>query len=112
MGVAVNQFFADTVRHVVHGEAALLSLQLGVKHHLQQHVAQLLAQGRRVAPVDGLRSLAALLQKVSPEGSMILLTVPGTAAGRAKQLHDPKKVLISVSGLTLKIYHIFSAFAR
>ena len=44
-GVAVDQLLGHAVHHVLHGEAAGLRFDLGVEHHLHQHVAQLLAHG-------------------------------------------------------------------
>ncbi|KAF5071039.1 hypothetical protein DSECCO2_216580 [anaerobic digester metagenome] len=112
VGVAVDQLFADTVRHVVHGEAALFLFQLGVEHDLQKHVSQFFAKSSFVTPVNGLHRLAALLQKIPAERLVALLPIPRAAARCAKQLHNAEKVLVIIMWLTLKIYHNFSAFAR
>ena len=79
MRMAVHQFPADAVDHVRHGETALFRLDLGVEHHLHQHIPQLLAEPGHVAVVDGLHRLAGLLQKIPPDGLVVLLPVPGAS---------------------------------
>ena len=43
MGMAANQLLDDGLADRFDVEAALLGRDLGVEHHLQQHIAQLLA---------------------------------------------------------------------
>ena len=84
VGMAVHQFLGYSVYHVLHGEAALLGLYLGVECHLHQDVPQLLAHGVGVIPVQGVQNLIGLLQKVPANGVMGLFSVPGTAARSAE----------------------------
>ena len=112
MGMAVDHLLRHAVHHVIHGEAAALGLDGGVKHHLHQNIAQLLAHIRGVVPVQGVQDLIGLLQEVPADGAVGLFPVPGAAPGGTKQPHDVQKVLIAVICLTLKIYHTLPAFAR
>ena len=112
MGMAEDHFLGDLVDHIVHGEPPQLLFNLSVKYHLHQDVAQLLAHGMGIIPVQGVQDLIGLLQKIPPDGLVGLLGVPGTAARGAQQSHDLQKVLPAIATLTLKIYHRLPAFAR
>ena len=80
--MAVNQLLGHTVYHVAHGKAALLGLDLGVEGHLHQYVSQLLTKIHRVVPVQGVQNLVSFLQKISADGPVGLLSVPGAASRR------------------------------
>ena len=68
---------ADHLRvHVVDIERARIGRYLALQHHLQQHVAQLLAQVRRVAGLDGVHRLVGLLDHVMRDAPMRLRAVP------------------------------------
>ena len=54
--------------------------------HLEQQVAELLAQRLGTATVDGVENLVRLLEQVWPECAMGLLPIPGAAAGRTQAL--------------------------
>ena len=110
--MTVDQLLGHAVHHVLHGEAAGLRFDLGVEHHLHQHVPQLLAHGVGIVPVDGVQHLVGLLQKIAADGGVGLLPVPGAAPRGAQQPHDLQKVLVAVTRLILKIYHNAPAFAR
>ncbi len=57
--------------------------------HLEQQVAQFLAQGLEVAALDGVRDLVGFLERVRRDRAEILLAVPGAAArGVAQARHD------------------------
>ena len=61
-----------------------------MKHHLQQQVAQLVAQVFKVAALNGVNNLIGFLNRVGSDGGKILLQVPRTAgARRAQGRHDP-----------------------
>ena len=111
MGMTEHHLLADAVHHVVHGEVALFGLDLGVEHHLQQHVAQLLAHIHRIFPVDGVQGLIRLLQEIPADGGVGLLGVPGAAPRSTQKPHDLQEVLPVIAALTLKIYHTLPAFA-
>ena len=111
VGMAVHQLLRYAVYHIVHGEAALFHLYLGVEGHLHQDVSQLLAHVVGVVPVQGVQDLISLLQKVPADGRVGLLPVPGTAAWSAEEPGDFQQVLPAIAGFTLKIYHRLPAFA-
>ena len=110
--MAVDELFGDAVHHVVHGEAAPFRLDLGVERRLHQNIPQFLAHGLGVIPVQSVQGLVCLLQKIPADGIVGLLGVPGAASRCTQQCHDVKKIRPVIAGLTLKIYHTLSAFAR
>ena len=89
MRMAVDQLFADTVRHVADVEHAFFLFHLGVEHDLQQHVAELFFQMLGVLLVDRLADLIGLLNEVAADGLVILLPIPHAAVRRTQDLHDP-----------------------
>ena len=111
MGVAVQELFHHAVHHILHGEAAPILLDVGVKDHLHQHIAQLLLQQRRIVQVNGLGGLVALLQQAPANGGVGLRLVPGTALRGAKQPDDLQQIRIVVAWLPRKIYHSFPSIA-
>ena len=108
----VDQLLGDAVHHVVHGEAAPLGFDLGMKGHLHQHVAQFLAHALRIVPVQSVQGLVGFLQEIAADGTVSLLSVPRAAARSPQQSHDTQEIRPVIARLTLKIYHIYSAFAR
>ena len=70
-----------------HGEFAALAGDLRVEDNLEQEVAELLADVRRVAGVEGVKDLVGLLDEERAEGFAGLLSVPGTAAFAAQASH-------------------------
>ena len=77
----------DVLQHVAHAEATILAGDLRVQHDLQQQVAQLLGQRRRIALLDGLQHLPGLLDEEAAQRLVRLLAVPG-AAFRRPQMGD------------------------
>ena len=67
-----------------------------VEHHLQQQVAELLAQARAVVGLDRLGELVRLLERVRHERLVRLLGVPRAAARRAQAVHDAHELAQSV----------------
>ena len=85
--VPTDQLVADSRRHVVEVEpVSRLARQLGVEHHLEEQVAELLLQvrggrpgpahGLPRQPLDGLHHLAGLLHQVGNQAPVGLLGVP------------------------------------
>ncbi len=64
----------------------------GVEEHLEQHVAQLLAQRPPVTLLDRLDQLVRLLDQVLHQALVRLLGVPGAAARRAEPVHHRHQV--------------------
>ena len=112
MGVAEDELLAYAVGHVVQVEAALLLLNGGVEHHLEQHVTQLLLEVLGGLLVDGLGHLVGLLQEVAADGLMGLLGIPLAAAGGPQHLYNVNEILDVVLVLERKIYHTITYNAR
>lgn len=72
--------------HILKIEGSLFLGDAGVKHHLKQQVAQLLAQAIEVLPLDGINYLVGLLQGVGSDGLEALFAIPGTAGLRPTQI--------------------------
>ena len=92
MRVAADQLRRDSLGHVVDVERPVLPGHLGVEHHLEQEIAQLLAEQLRSAGVDGLEGLVRLLEQMAGQRPMGLLPVPGAAAWPAQPVHDLEQV--------------------
>jgi hypothetical protein len=87
--VAAHELRADRVHHVPEGEAALFLGHARVEHHLEEQVAELLAQGVAVAALDGVGHLVGLLDRVGRDALEALGHVPRAAALRRSQAgHD------------------------
>jgi hypothetical protein len=85
--VPADQLRHDPLRHVVDVEGPLLAGHLRVEDHLQEHVAQLVAQPLRIPRVDGLQRLVRLFQQVPPERLVRLLPVPRAPVRAPEPLH-------------------------
>ena len=89
MRVAGHHLVGDGIGHVLKGEQATVIGNLGMKHHLQQKIAQFAAQLVPVGTLDGVGDLVSLFDGVGGDGAEILLDVPRAAAvGIAQPAHD------------------------
>ena len=89
MRMAADQLFGDGLDHVAEIEGALLLRHAGVKHDLQQQVAQFVPQVGEVAAGDRVGHLVGFFDGVGRDGREILLQVPRAAgAGRPQRRHD------------------------
>ena len=80
---------ADRLDHVAERERVLFLRHAGVKYHLQQQIAEFIAQIVEIAARDGVRDLIGFLDGVGRDGRKILFEVPrAAAAGRAQRRHD------------------------
>src|SRR5258706_3058716 len=60
-----------------------------MKHHLQQEIAELVAQVVEIAARDGIGNFIGFLDRVGRDGRKILFEIPrAAAAGRAQHRHD------------------------
>ena len=98
MGVPAHQFLGDAKGDGVEGKAALLLGDLGVKHHLQQQVAEFLAQVGVVRGVDGGGDLVGLFQQAGAQRGVGLFLVPGTAVGGAQRSDDGAQLVETGEG--------------
>ena len=80
MRVTPHHLVGDRARHVGEVEPAQLLGHAGVEHDLQQQIAQLLAERRRVAGLGGLGDLVGFLDRVGRDGGEALPDVPRASA--------------------------------
>src|SRR6185312_6523773 len=83
--VAADELFADVVGDRGEVEPTLLLGHAGMKHHLEEQIAELLAQLVRLATLDGIGDFVRLFDGVGRNGAKRLLAIPGTAALRVAQ---------------------------
>jgi hypothetical protein len=93
MRMPPHQLVVQMVQHIGNGEMALVGRHLRIKQHLQQQVAQLLGQVRKVAPLNGVEDLVGLFQRVFADGIEGLFAVPRAAAGSPQPRHDLDRLL-------------------
>ena len=87
--VTVDHLGAHVDRDITDVEAAvLLHRDRAVHEHLEQQVAELLAQRRGVGGVDRLEHLVGFLEQVRPQAAMRLLAIPRASARCAQPLDD------------------------
>jgi hypothetical protein len=87
--VAALHLVADRACDLGEGKGALLLGHARMEHHLQQQVAQLVAEIVEVATVDRIGHLVGFLDGVRRDGREVLLQVPRAAALRVAQArHD------------------------
>ena len=90
----VGHFAVDGRNHVVEREQTLLLRQLGMEHHLEQEIAEFVAQVIRLTALDGIGDLIGFFDGVRRQGAEVLLQIPGTAAfGIAQGPHDYQQLL-------------------
>ena len=73
-----NQFVAQTVAHVGYIEIACLTAHLGIKHHVQQHVTQLLADLIHIMFGYGRRKFECLFYRILTQAVKSLFSIPRT----------------------------------
>jgi hypothetical protein len=87
--MASHQFLANSIRHGAEVEPALLLRHACVKHHLEEQIAELLAQVLAVAVLDRIGDFVRFLDGVGSDGGERLRTVPRAAAlGIAQSRHE------------------------
>lgn len=88
MRVPPYELVDDGHHDIVRTERAAGAGELAKEHHLEEQIAELLAQLIHVAAVDGVHDLARLLDDVAPDRLEGLLAVPGATLGRQQSLHE------------------------
>ena len=89
MRMPADHLGRDRLDHIAERKGVLLFRHAGMKHHLQQQVAEFVAQITEIAPRDGVGDLIGLLDGVGRDGRKILFEIPRTAAaGRPQLRHD------------------------
>ena len=107
--VAMHQLFTDIVCHTGNIKLPRLCGDLRVKHHLKQHVSQLLAHQLRVIGIYRLNYLICLLNKTCPDALVRLLAIPRTSALTAEYLKYQAKVVKRIAASSFADY-IFDFF--
>ena len=102
MRMPQDQLLADAVADIVKAKRACLLLHARVKHNLQKHVAQFLAQQIRVLAVNRFAGLICFLNKIFADGMVILFPVPRTAFLGTQYFHDAQQILDPVGRLAFK----------
>ena len=89
MGMTAHKLLADGLDHVAEIERALLLRHSGMEDHLQQQIAEFVAQVGEIAPHDGISHFIRLFDRVRGDGREVLFEVPRAAGvGRAQRRHD------------------------
>ena len=93
VGMAANQLAGDAMHHVFQPELARLLRQLHVEEHLQEQVAQFVAELIGVVLIQGGEGLVGFLDEVGLERGVGLHAVPGAAIGPSQVGDDPAQAL-------------------
>ena len=86
--VAEDHLVGDGRGHIPDGEVSVFAGDLRVQDDLQKHVAQLFAQMRHVASLDGVNGLVGFLDHVVRDALVRLLAIPWTSARGAEDADD------------------------
>ena len=102
MRVPVDELFARGVGHIVDVEVPGLALDVGVKQHLHQHVAQLLAHVGEIPLVHRLAGLIDLFEEIATDALMRLDPIPRASVLRAEERDEAHKICQRVEITTFK----------
>jgi hypothetical protein len=69
------------IEYIGNGEVALVGRHLRIEQHLEQQIAQLFCQVRKVAPLNGVEDLVGFFEGVLANGVEGLLAVPRATTG-------------------------------
>ena len=83
--MAADHLLVHVGAHVVDVELAGIGSYLALQHHLQQHVAQLLAQVRDIGGFDGVHRLVCLFDHVVRDALVRLRAIPRASVRRAQR---------------------------
>jgi hypothetical protein len=84
----LGQLLCQPIQHLPDGEMFFFLRHLRVEQHLQQQVAQLIAELREIALVNRLQYFVGFLDGERLDGIESLFAVPGASPGRAQPRHD------------------------
>ena len=85
MRMAADHLGVDVGAHVIDGELARISGDLGLQYDLQKHVTQLFAQVGNIVMLDGVDGLVSFFQHVVGNSGMRLGTIPWATVGRTQR---------------------------
>ena len=118
MRVAALHLVADRTCDIGEGKCPLLLGHACVEHHLQQQVAELVAEIVEVAAVDRIGNLVGFLDGVRGNGREVLLQVPWATSLRVAQArHDDQQAFqlmacLAAGGRGVVRAHAASRFSR
>jgi len=93
MRMPAHQFAGERRHDVVEIETALFARELGVEDDLQEEVAELFAEGVRIAAADRGGDFFRFLAEAGDQRAMRLLAVPRASLGRAQPRHDAQEAV-------------------
>ncbi|KCW98283.1 hypothetical protein DK27_11175 [Xanthomonas arboricola pv. pruni] len=96
--VATHQLVAERGDHVGESERALLGGHLRMEDHLQEKVAQLVAQSRQVVAIDGVGNFVGFFDGVWRDAGEGLLHIPRTAVLTIAQARHQLQQALEVAG--------------
>ncbi len=89
MRMPADHLARDRLDHVAERERILFFRHAGMKHHLQQEIAELVTEVIEIAARNGVSDFMGFLDGVGGNGCEILFKIPrATAAGRSQHRHD------------------------
>ncbi len=89
MRMPADHLARDGLDHVAERKGVLLFGHAGVKHHLQQQIAEFIAEIDQIVAHDRVRHLVGFFDGVGRNGRKRLFEIPRTAgAGRSQLRHD------------------------
>jgi len=89
MRMPSDHFSRDCFDYVAEGECIFFFRHTGVKHHLQQEIAEFIPEIVEIAAGDSIGDFIGLLDGVGRNGREILLEIPGAPRlRRSQRRHD------------------------
>ena len=96
--VPVDHLVAEPREQVSHRELTALGADLGVKHHLKEHIAEAPRTPVDVTGLDRLEDFVRFFDQVGLERRPRLLAIPGTTRRSAQTVHDVQEPLEENTG--------------
>jgi hypothetical protein len=92
MRVPADQFFGYSLHHIAEVKRAVFFGHAGMKHNLQQKIAEFFFKIREITAHNGVGNFVRFLQCVRRDRGKILRQIPGAAGFRsAQRSHDFEK---------------------
>ena len=101
--MAAHKLFTGCVRHIIDIKMTCLTLNIGMKQDLHQHITQLFAKVIVIVCIQRLTCLVDFLDEIPPNALMRLCLIPGAAAFGAQERNQSYKVFQAVLIQALKI---------
>ncbi len=92
MRMPPHQFPVQVIQHIRNREVPLIRRHLRIKQHLQQQIAQLLGQVRKIPPLYRVENLVRLFQRVFANRIKRLFAIPRAPTRRPEPRHNPRRL--------------------